>query len=468
MSVHAVLLAALLVSAASALAAAPPLPADLEALDPLIARRIEERWQAVVEEPESALRWLELGRVYHAHELTVLAETCYREAVRLQPEEAEAWYALAHAQLALGEPELAVESLDAVIRLVPSYSPAHWRRGMWLAELGRDGEAEEAFRRAVEVAPRDAAGQVGLARSLLQRGELVEAIERLRQVLSADPANGVAGQLLGSALRAQGDEVGARRALSMTTGMGAHFVDPWHEKILESATGVGNLLRLLSARLERGEVEAVVGELEKLRRAHPADVGVLNKLSEAYLHRGDPQAALEVLRVAFEIDPNEFATLIHLSQAEQARGEVATALAWADRAAEVNPRFWQVHFSRAALLHRAGRYRECLSALDSAMRTGAHQNPNAWLMRGDALIRLGELEEAGGVFAQATARFPFLGQAFVGLALVRAEQARVDEAREALSGALALQPPDETTAAVEATLLKLESESAADDGGPLR
>ena len=173
--------------------------------------------------------------------------------------------ALREAYSAAGEYGQWIRRHNAV-RLAPGYSPALWRKGRWLAELGREGEAEEAFQRSIEVDPNDPGGQVGLARMLIQRGEPRPAIDRLQRVLAADPTNGVAGQLLGSALRALGEEVAARRALSLATGMGGYFADPWHEEILQAATGVGNLLRLLSARLARGEVEAVVAELERLRR----------------------------------------------------------------------------------------------------------------------------------------------------------------------------------------------------------
>ena len=159
-------------AARPAVAMSPPRPEDLAALDPMVAERIDGALRSVVEEPGESQLWLDLGRLYHAHELTDLAERCYREAVRLEPEGAKAWYSLALAQAELGLPEAALEALEHVIRLAPGYSPALWRKGRWLAELGREREAEEAFQRSVEVDPDDPGGQVGLARMLIQRGEV--------------------------------------------------------------------------------------------------------------------------------------------------------------------------------------------------------------------------------------------------------------------------------------------------------
>jgi tetratricopeptide (TPR) repeat protein len=275
-------------------------------------------------------------------------------------------------------------------------------------------------------------------------------------VFNADPTNGIAGQLLGRALHSLGDEAGARRALAMTTGMGAYLPDPWHEEILWSATGVGNLLRLLSARMARGEIEPVIAELEELRRSHPRDVGVLNKLSEGYLHRRDPQASLDALRVAYEEDPEGWATLVHLAQTERMLGNGAAALQWADRAVAANPRLWQVHFERAGILHQGGRYADCVAALEEALKLGAHQNPNAWLMKGDAHIRLADWEGAAATFGPAAERFPFLGQAFIGLAIAEVERGRAAEARAALTQARQLQPQDQMMGMIQQRIDQLE------------
>lgn len=447
------------------LALVPPRVADFGATDPMVAERIEVARQAAAESQDDAAPWLELGRLYHAHELTDPAAICYREAIRLAPEEPRAWYGLAQAEADLGEPEAALASLDKVVVLEPGYAPAYWRRARLQSNLGRLDAAERDFERATEVDPEDLAGWVGLAEIHLQRGRPREAIPILQRVLAADPANGVAGQLLGSALRAIGEEEGARRALGLATGMGAYFPDPWHEEMLSEATGVGNILRLTSARLDRGEAAAVLPELEALREAHPRDVGVLNKLSEAYLHLADAESAVEVLEVALAVDPNEFATLMHMVQAEQIRGHLDQALVWADRAIEANPRFWQAHFTRAGLLHRLDRLSECLAELEIAMGLGAHQNPSAWLMQGDAHLRLEEWDAATRDFEVAARRFPFLGRAFVGLALARAEQGELDAARGALETALQLQGENETTATVRSRIEELSSGAGEAGGG---
>ena len=70
----------------AAVAARPvPKPEDLTGADPAVTARIEETWRATVEAPQDASRWLELARVYQAHQLTGVALDCYQEATRLAP-----------------------------------------------------------------------------------------------------------------------------------------------------------------------------------------------------------------------------------------------------------------------------------------------------------------------------------------------------------------------------------------------
>lgn len=428
----------------------------LAGADPAVVARIEEAHARTVAEPDDAGAWLELGKLYQAHELIEPALESYRRSTELAPAEPKAWYLMAIALTEIGEPERALATLDGVGDLVAGYAPAHWRRGRWLAEMGRTDEAEAAFRRSVDVDPAAAAGWVGIATILLERRELQEVVALLNPVLAADRTNGVAGQLLGRALMAAGDHDAGRRVLGMSAGMGAYFPDPWHEEVLTSATGVVNTLRLLSARLERGEVDRVARDLEALRAEHPLHLGLLNQLAEAHLRRGDIDSALSVLEAALTVDPAEFLTLVHLAQAHRFRGDLRAALTWADRALEANPRLWQGHFERAAILHRSGHLEECVSALESATRLGAHQNPNVWLMRGDAQIRLGVWPDAQRSFEQATDRFPFLGQAWVGLAVAHVEQGHLDDSRAALLTAGELQDEDGTMIKIRARIEELE------------
>ncbi|MDX1501290.1 MAG: tetratricopeptide repeat protein [Thermoanaerobaculia bacterium] len=444
----------LFAAALAATAAAPP-PTPPAGLDEMVAERIEGARRAVTATPERAEAWLELGALFHAHELTDRAADCYRQAAAREPDDARTHYLLAHAEWELGDPEPAVERLERVVELAPGYAPASWRRGGWLLELGRMEEAEAAFARAAAADPGAAAPAVGLARVHLARRQPERAIPLLERVLAAEPTHGQAAQLLGAALRQAGREEAARRILRATTGTAAADPDPWLDGMRARATGVGNILRRLSAEIERGVVEPAVEELAALRASHPRHVGLLNKLAEAELARGRPEAALDALRDAVAVDPEEFATLIHLAQAERMRGDTTAALEWASRAVLANPRLWHGHFERAGLLCAAGRWRECLGSADLALDRGGHPNPNLWLLRGEALLRLEEWQEAAETFSRAAARFPFQDQAFVGLAYARLEQGRLDEARAALDAAAELAPPTGTAAALRARLAEL-------------
>lgn len=453
-------------AAAGAREAAPPPRADLEAADAEVAAGIEALWQRAAESPESVEAWLALGQIYQAHLLHEPAIRCYEVLLRLDPGHPRAHYLLGLLEAESGNLERAAEAFQRAAELEPRYAPARWRLGEVLSELGRTPSAEEEFLRALEIDDQDRAGWMGLARVRFERNDASGARDALRRVLEIDPSNGVALQLLGRVQVALGDTDEGRRTLALSAGMTGSFPDPWQEEMVGAAAGLSHRLKSLSGRLERGETTAVIHELENLRRSYPDDVGLLNELAEAHLLAKDALKALGVLAIALRIDPDEFATLIHLGQAEKQRGDLEAAMSWAERAVEVNPRLWQAHFLRAGILHQTGRFRDCLAALETANSLGALHNPDVRLMHGDALLQLGEVEEAERVFEQATHRFPFLARAWGGLAVARTSQEKAREARQALQAARRLLGEDAILDGIEARLRELEATSERTEPDP--
>ena len=106
----------------------PPRLADLASVDPMVRDRIDEAWLAASENLESSAPWFVLAQIYHAHDLTELAEECYLRTTELAPEEPKAWYLQALAQSDLGVDVLVVNR-DARVYLLMNQVPD---RGNWL------------------------------------------------------------------------------------------------------------------------------------------------------------------------------------------------------------------------------------------------------------------------------------------------------------------------------------------------
>jgi tetratricopeptide (TPR) repeat protein len=126
-----------------------------------------------------------------------------------------------------------------------------------------------------------------------------------------------------------------------------------------------------------------------------------------------------------------------------------TLLAWAAQAATSAsslPAVRAAPDSRAAdpflevrRLMRAGEASEALARLEGAAPEQARE-PRWRFLRGVLLAELGRTEEAAAAYTALTQEFPELAEPYNNLAVLRAAQGRIDEARVALESALRADP----------------------------
>lgn len=127
--VRSVLLVALAVACSSP-DRLPPLPEDLDSLDPAVAEMLRDAHTAIEAEPGDATLWFDLGMGYQANELFDRAESCYERAVELDDEHAKAWYQLGQVRKRNGDLDGAIEAVERAGEEA-DYAPAHWRAGEW-------------------------------------------------------------------------------------------------------------------------------------------------------------------------------------------------------------------------------------------------------------------------------------------------------------------------------------------------
>jgi tetratricopeptide (TPR) repeat protein len=102
--------------------------------------------------PESAEGWMRLGEVWHGLKNWNQAQTCYRQALRIDPDLAQAWFQLGCVQAQVPDPE-AVTSFRQALRCKPAYAEAHYNLGVCLKGQGDRAAAAEAFREALRCRP---------------------------------------------------------------------------------------------------------------------------------------------------------------------------------------------------------------------------------------------------------------------------------------------------------------------------
>ncbi len=269
----------------------------------------------------------------------------------------------------------------------------------WLAEMsgGRE-EAVAAYRRAAELDLQAAEPLIAIANLSLAAFDLDAAEAAAAEAVARDPEAAAAHRALGAVyfrrLRSGDDPEAAAQAISSLSE--AVRLDP------EDLRSRSELARLLAAS-QRGE-EAATHLRELVRRA-PDAFGELLLLAQLRLTAGDREQAFDYLLQSLRIEPRQ----------PDAR-EMADDLL---RNGEIPGRSPEEALAEVVALYEAGsiEYPD-----DQALR----------LSLADGLARLGRLDEAAQAFERLLAAEPRSEIALMGLAMVRRQQRRLEDAEAAL------------------------------------
>lgn len=341
--------------------------------------------------------------------------------------------------------------------------------------------AEAAFRGALERVPNHPAAVLGLADVALARAGEVPArlpadLERLvdeaarplaEQSLGVSPVQAVRAVLaLGALRRLQGDEDGAREAVTRARAM------------LESDAELGAFLALDLARALAGlgDIEAAMAEARRAVEAYPGRMEARTMLASLALAVGDPETALQVLdqvggqaggetgdqtnhQINEMISRNAVALTLR-ARARMARGELAPATDDLDRALALDSALPDALVARAEVELRQGDAEAAAERLAPLLEgeEGAGARPgvsaDAHVVYATALRRVGRLEEARQVI-QALVEGPEAGRAYLELARLERRQGNFDQARK--SYASAAERLDGVDAPLEAALLEFDT-----------
>jgi tetratricopeptide (TPR) repeat protein len=159
-------------------------------------------------------------------------------------------------------------------------------------------------------------------------------------------------------------------------------------------------------------------------------------LATVYNEQGDGDSALRHWEETTRLDDSEIrlydraAAYAGMGKVLHAKGDKEQAEVMLREALRAKPRLTETWLELGRLLYSQGKLEECLHSLDE----GKAASPEALLLRGQALQRLGRFEEAKRFYEKAVQIKPDLAEGFYGLATICArlgDEAKASEHRAA-------------------------------------
>ncbi|MBM3837843.1 MAG: tetratricopeptide repeat protein [Verrucomicrobia bacterium] len=347
----------------------PPVPQQLDKLDPQARAYVEETLKWVRSAPRDWNRHATLGIVYAANSLWTEARLAFSNVVHLNPKEplAHLYVGISHQELA--EADQALQIFREVTRRFPGFAQGYYRLGEALLKAGDLDNSEKAFQRLAELAPKEWRGYAGIGDVHLRRGEFSQAVKWLEQAVQLDWSAARAHHLLGTALRETGRIAEAEIELSLGLNAVSYpMPDAWFERAPEHMKLLQDQLVKAEEAAQAGQPDESVRILEEAMRFHPTNAMVLNNLAIALNRSGQPQKARPLLLKLLQSDSKYLPAHITLSFANQLLGSHQDALACAERAVELSPTTAQAHVARANALLAMERDAEAVEALETALR----------------------------------------------------------------------------------------------------
>jgi tetratricopeptide (TPR) repeat protein len=396
---------------------AAPVPPEIEraGLDPELAQAIEAARQQVRQDPYSAARWGDLGKLLRGALLLPEAAKCFAQAERLDGKDPRWPYLQGEALrlLDVGAAVVPLERAAALSQHGDSVAP-DLRLAEALLAVGRDDEAEKHLRHALEIEPDDPSVHYNLGVLALARDHLPESLERLKRCQHSPFTRQKACSQLAAIYKRMRDSVQAEKYSRKADASppDRSWVDPY----LTEALTVGR----------------------------PARFRMVEQLETAHQYREAAERLTELIR-----DGPEYRAYVGLGQNLGKMGDYAGADRALRSAIELEPEHFKAHYELSRLSVVRGKHERSKARFEegaASARRAIARRPDYAMARvtlGLCLRELGERKQAIETFRQATQLGPDLAETHLYLGETLAEDGQKTEARECLERAAKLAHPDD-------------------------
>lgn len=227
------------------------------------------------------------GNAYRRNNQPREAYNALRLATGLDPKNEDSYVDLCSLSLELDKYDVGIEVANIGLSHIPNSSHLYVQRGVLRAMKGEFDEAQQDFAAAAKLAPDDPSPLVSEGVLAMQRGDLQRSIELLRRATTLDRGNYLAEFWLAEAMLRSGvppDSKEGEEALMALQRSVHSNPDFWH-----SQADLGKVL------MDRGELDAAIGHLEKAATLNAAATSPLYILAQVYRRKGNAARAQELL-----------------------------------------------------------------------------------------------------------------------------------------------------------------------------
>jgi predicted Zn-dependent protease len=272
-----------------------PTPANLSAVDPLIAELIQRTAAEVRDTPRDANAWAQHASALLANAYYQPSVAASRVALSIDPSRTHVQYRQGIVLWRLNQQDEAIAELRAVLEASPAYD-CGWRRlAQWHLERGELDAASTAIDHAIARSPNRPGTLSTLVRLRLQQGRPQDALLSLQPRLDRSDTPGHVYFLASQAYRQLGDTTQAQEAAALSEPLPKKWPDPWLNEILPLATGKRMLATNALEMLQTRGPKAAIPLLARAVEADPTNVKVRGALATALIAMRQPRRAVQVL-----------------------------------------------------------------------------------------------------------------------------------------------------------------------------
>jgi tetratricopeptide (TPR) repeat protein len=309
----------------------------------------------------------DLGRLYLAYDFLTPAESCYKQAEKLDPQSFQWPYYLGFLLQTRGAFEPASAALNRALDLRPDDLATLLRLAEVEHALSRTESARQRFERALAVAPEAAKAHQGLGVLALEANEPEIAVAHLEAALALQPEANALHYPLGRAYSALGRDEEARAHLEIRGNRDVSFPDPLVAAI--DAAAVGSALHLTrgAMALAEGRPAAALAEYRLALEVDPGNSTARVEYGLLLAASGDLDGAEKEVRAALDRRVNSSAAHEALGRILEAKGHHDQAVAQYREAIALAPQSRTAHLLLASALLGQGRDAEAEAEYDQVL-----------------------------------------------------------------------------------------------------